>query len=249
MGLLKTISPTTTRKYVNVLGGILEMAKDYEAIQVNPATGIKLPGKTAPTRNRTPFSTEEVALILESAAGWFRNYLAVAFYTGARPGEILAIKPEDIDLKRRVIRIERNIRHGKVTTPKTAYSVRSVPILDPLLPYLRGQLMQAGEWLFESPRGGHYNGARKVMYHWQNLMERLGIEYRDLYTTRHTFITHMLMSGELSVLELAQIVGHKNAQQIMQSYARFINEQHLKISREIDPFNKKATDKVADTLG
>ncbi|WP_456432837.1 tyrosine-type recombinase/integrase [Nitratifractor sp.] len=230
------LSPKTVRRYINVLGAILDVAIDHEVIDRNPAAKIQLPANIEERRSREPFSKDEVDLLLERASGWFRNYLAVAFYTGARPGEILALRPEDVDLRRRTIRIERNIRQGEITTPKTRYSIRTVPIFDPLLPYLRGQLMHSGEWLFESPSGGHYYGSSKAHYHWKKLVEEVGIEWRDLYTTRHTFITHMLQSGTVSVLELAQIVGHKNAQQIMTHYARFINEQHLKIRRDIDPF-------------
>lgn len=240
--LRKGLSPKTVRRYINVLGAILEVAIDHEVIERNPASGIKLPAAEDERRSREPFSKAEVDFLLERSSGWFRNYLAVAFYTGARPGEILALKPEDIDLNQRTIRIERNIQHGKITTPKTRYSIRTIPIFDPLLPYLRGQLMNAGEWLFQSPSGGPYYGARKVLYHWDKLVEETKVRRRDLYTTRHTFITHMLQSGTVSILELAQIVGHKNAQQIMTHYARFINEQHLKIRRDIDPFGDYSGD-------
>jgi len=232
--LLHTLTPKTARKYLNVLMGILEAARDYEAISVNPATGIALP--THHEDERDPFSAAEVDLILSETDGWFRNYMAVAFYTGARPGEILALRVEDIDLKKRTIRIEKSVKNGKMTTPKTRYSIRTVPIFDALMPYLRGQLMHSSTWLFENADGNHYTGSRTPRHHWNKMMERLRLPYRDMYSTRHTFITHMLMGGQLSILEIAQIVGHKNATQIMQSYARFIADQHLRISRNLDPF-------------
>lgn len=232
--MLRSTSPKTTRKYLGVLAAILDVAIDYEAISTNPAKKIPLPAHEE--QERDPFSAEEVDMLLEAAEGWFRNYLAVAFYTGARPGEILAIKKEDIDLHNKTIRVERSLRNGRVTTPKTRFSVRTIPIFDSLMPFIRGQLLMATDWLFPNDSGSHFTGSRTPRHHWSKLIEKLGIPYRDMYSTRHTFITHMLMRGELSVLEIAQVVGHKNATQIMQHYARFINGQHLKIRRSIDPF-------------
>jgi len=239
---LRSASPKTTRKYLGVLGAILDVAIDYEAIETNPAKNIKLPEHKEEERN--PFSAEEVAMILDSARGWFRNYLAIAFYTGARPGEILAIRKEDVDLHNKTIKIEHSLRNGKVTTPKTRFSVRTVPIFDNLMPFVMGQLLLATNRLFPNDSGNHFTGSRTPRHHWSKLIKKLGIPYRDMYSTRHTFITHMLTQGELSILEIAQIVGHKNATQIMQHYARFIDGQHLKVKRSLNPFGD-----TGDTFG
>ena len=50
-----------------------------------------------------PFSQEEVKLLLNNAEGFFLNYLAIAFMTGMRPGEILALTINDIDLENKII--------------------------------------------------------------------------------------------------------------------------------------------------
>ena len=232
--LLRTLTPKTVRKYLNVLGAIFDEAIDYRLIDTNPAKAIRLPSHEE--QERDPFSAEEVDLILSRATGWFRNYLAVAFYTGARPGEILALRLSDIDLKARTIRIERSVKNGVMTSPKTKHSVRTIPIFDSLMPYLRGQMMFAKEWLFENEHGTHFTGSRTPRHHWTKLIKELGIPFRDMYSTRHTFITHILMTGELSILEIAKIVGHKNASMIIENYARFIDNHHLKIGRQLDPF-------------
>ena len=239
--LLRHNAPPTVRKYLNILQAILTLAIDYEVITANPAAGVKLP--THHKHQRDPFAPEDVERILSAATGWFRNYLAVAFYTGARPGEILAIRHSDIDLTRRTIRIERNIQHGQITTPKTRYSIRTIPLLDDLLPYLRGQMLSGGPWLFARDDGKHFTGSRTPRHNWNRLMHRLGIQDRDPYTTRHTFITNALRTGEWTIDEIAAIVGHKNTVQIRESYARFIPDQHLRVSRSASPY----TDNPADT--
>jgi integrase len=45
----------------------------------------------------------------------------------------------------------------------------------------------------------------------------------------------MLKSEKLSVLEIAQIVGHTNSKMIIENYARYIKGEHLKISSSFNP--------------
>ncbi len=61
-----------------------------------------------------------------------KDYLQVAFYTGARPGEILALKWSDLDFQNNTIHITRRIsQKGEITTPKTRSSKRKIEMLEP----------------------------------------------------------------------------------------------------------------------
>ncbi len=71
---------------------------------------------------------------------------------------------------------------------------------------------------------------------WKNLLRACKIADRRLYNTRHTFIVSMLKSNAVSVLELAQIVGHSSPEMIYKNYARYIKGEQLKINRSLDPF-------------
>lgn len=51
----------------------------------------------------TPLLPHEVKLILETAQGWFKNYLALGFMTGMRVGEIVALKWKNVNLEHREI--------------------------------------------------------------------------------------------------------------------------------------------------
>ena len=241
--LLRKLTPKTTRRYINVLAGILDVAIDHEIITQNPAKDISLPRHTE--KQKEPFSPAEVERLLNVMDGWFRNYLAIAFFTGMRPGEILALTPQDINLHRRIINVSKAVRYGKVSTPKTKYSIRQVPIFEPLIPYLEDQLDIVGKYLFETAKGKPFYGASKLHTHWKRALDAAGLPHHEFYTTRHTFITAMLKSGTISILELAQIVGHKNSTEIMQNYARFIDGEHLRIRRDLNPFAVNPADTKA----
>jgi len=71
---------------------------------------------------------------------------------------------------------------------------------------------------------------------WRRVIKETGIKYRKLYATRHTFITNMLNSGKFKIMNIAAIVGHASPQMIMQNYAGFVSESHLKIDTNLKLF-------------
>ncbi len=77
------------------------------------------------------------------------------------------------------------------------------------------------------------------------MLEQCDIPYRKLYATRHTFVVSMLKYSELSILEVAQIVGHTTTQMIVQHYGKFIKGEHLKVDRSLKLFTDKNADNKA----
>ena len=233
--LLKTVTPKTVRNYIGILRAILNIALDYEDITVNPADNIELP--THKKKEIEPFTPDEVSRLIDAADGWFKNFLAISFYTGIRTGEALALMQKDIDFESMQIRVERSVVRGKVGSPKTESGIRSVPIFAHVIPYIEDQMKRSKSlYLFPSSDGKCMYGADSLKRQWRKTCDAAGVEYRKVYSTRHTFITTMLKSGMVSVLELAQMVGHANSEPIIKNYARFIKGEHLKIDRGFDPF-------------
>lgn len=234
---LKVNSPRTVNGYLSILRGIFNTAIDTEAIKYNPIHDIPMPKHTKVEIQ--PFTSEEVSLLLSKANEWYRLFLAISFYTGMRTGEVLALRSEDIDFNESKISISRSITKGVISTPKTASSIREVPTFDDLLPYLEN--IKDGI-LFPKSNGEFYNtvgGSKKR--EWKTLLDDCNIEYRKLYATRHTFIVSMLKNSNLSILEVAQIVGHTSTQMIIQNYGKFIRGEHMKIDRKISLFTDNST--------
>jgi len=229
----------TAKYYLSVISAILKIAHRYGDIPSNPATLVET-GRHV-RKKIEPFTPEEAAALIDAADGWFKNYLAVAFYTGMRPGEILGLMHHDIDLNKMLIRVERACNRGEITTPKTEGSVRSVPVFSALLPFLKRQMADSASslYLFPSQDGGAMYGASSLRKQWSNVIEETGVQYRKIYATRHTFITSMLKTGEVSVVELAQMVGHSTTEMIVKNYARFVTDEHMRIGRSIDPFKER----------
>ena len=240
-------SPRTAKWFLGVLKAIFKVAMRHEHINKNPCDIVELPKHTP--KEIEPFTSEEAAKIIESSSGWLKNYLAVSFYTGMRPGEIFGLMKSDIDLSAMTIQVQRAVKGGRIMTPKTKNSVRTVVILDALIPYIEKQIesSKSSLYLFPGKDGGPMYGSSIIKRKWRVLLESCGIEYRKPYATRHTFITTMLKSGKVTLMELAQTVGHKNTEMIVKNYARFIKGEHLKIDKSFDPFVANQPTPVAKT--
>lgn len=52
-------------------------------------------------------------------------------------------------------------------------------------------------------------------------------------------------TSSLSILEIAQIVGHTTTQMIVQNYGKYIKGEHLRIDRNLKLFTDKSTDRLA----
>jgi len=243
---LLEITPKRMKWILNILGAILDIGVDYEHISTNPARNIKLP-KHQPVRIMQPFTKEEVNLLLSNTDGWFKNFLAVCFYTGMRHGEILALTWNDVDFENMIININKAKRHGKLTTPKTENSIRIIPIFEPLIPCLRDQQRLAFKAkslnVFFNPRTKkEFFGIKTIHPIWYRLLDKVEIEKRPIYNTRHTFAINTIQAG-VNIAYVSRILGHKNIQETLQTYAKLLPKEHLKLDRHIDPF----TDNITDT--
>jgi integrase len=69
------------------------------------------------------FELEEAARLINAAAGQDRAIITVLIFCGLRPNEALALRWQDMDFDRRILKIRRTIRRlGGIGLPKTASS-------------------------------------------------------------------------------------------------------------------------------
>ncbi len=118
---------------------IMKVAVESDLIMRNPFTGVVVPFKE-PTA-RQPLSEEQIALVRDNWRGHrFGHVAMIMLYAGLRRGECLALTWEDIDLDKRVIRVNKSLEyfqnHNRIKAPKTKSGIREVPIPDILMAVL-----------------------------------------------------------------------------------------------------------------
>lgn len=235
----KTLAPNTIKRVVLCWSRACAQAIEKGGIDKNPFQGVKRP-KIASSKI-DPFAKEEIETMLSKATGRLEDYLAFAFYTGARCCEILALKWDDIDLDSMTISISKSLVDGLVKNQTKTGEDRTIPIFEPLLPYIKELARQRdSDWVF-SERGDHLLGSTSLFGNdkWRKFLASCGVPYRSARHTRHTFATHMVeraARGEIPLKWVSQILGHANLDMTIKVYARFIKNEHLKIDRGLNIF-------------
>lgn len=215
--------------YLGAIRGILNIALDDEAINQNVCIGIKIGDDNIKEKDVAIFSKEEVKILLDKSSGLLKSFLAIAFFTGMRAGEIIGLKQEDIT--ENYINVKRSVSKGRITTPKTKTSTRKVPILSELRPYLK-ELKNAKSFYLLQYEGKNIRDISYFKREWHRLINDCAIKYRAIKNTRHTFATMMLNSGKFKIMDIARILGHNSPRMILTVYSGFIDAEIPKIDED-----------------
>src|SRR5574343_138627 len=210
----------------------LQDAVHDELIDSNPLFGWSWKRREAPKEQYDidPFTADEQASILNCIPeGHGRNLIKVAFWTGMRTSELVALRWSDIDQHRGVIKVTRARTQAAKTaeTTKTRSGTREVKLLAPALSALEDQKkltflrQDQDQTIFLNPRTNEpWTGdqaIRKTL--WEHALKRAGVRYRRPYQTRHTYASMMLTAGESPMWVAAQL-GHADWGMIRRIYGR-----------------------------
>lgn len=154
--------------------------------------------------------------------------ILVCLFTGLRIGEICALRWEDVSLQNQTIYIHQTLQRIQtpldnksktqiiITTPKSACSIRIIPLPDEICKILieyqkssEGYLLTNDEYKFIEPRTmqNKFKKALKIT----NIMDT------NFHTLRHTFATRCIELG-FDVKSLSEILGHASVNITMNRY-------------------------------
>jgi len=192
---LKEIKPSSANREAALLRKMLNLAVQWNLLEDNPLMKLDM-FPESPSRNPTITSDDETKL-LTACQPWLRRLVEAALLTGARQGELLALRWKHIDFEGRQIII--------------ADSKTGLPRQVPLHPHLASTL---------SDRKGEPNdhvftlsGGKPIHQHtcsqaFRRLRKKLNLDitFHDL---RHFAITRMLAGGA-GAMQVSTVVGHKS---------------------------------------
>ncbi len=174
-----------------------------------------------------PFNLNEIKTILDNADGWFKNFLGIAFFTGARTGEILALEWSDIDFENHTISITKTRTQGLTKIPKTKSSIRKIDILPQCEIFLRRQKRITGKnknVFTKKHNRDKLHGSTVLIVFWKELLEKCLLKYRNIYQTRHSFASNMISNGE-EIFWVSQMLGHKSMSLTLDKYSKYIKDK------------------------
>jgi len=269
------LSRSTIRNIIGVMRAIYNQAIDDEDLIFNPAGNI---GKLNKKRNReaqqgnakeikklNTLNKKEIALFLEETRKKMPHYFPLflcAFRTGLREGELIALKPMDIDFNGRFLEVCRTYYRGRIGMPKdnearkVDISLQLTNVMDELVAQKKAEALKRemekppGErrkteevicevmesWLFTTPEGAQLNPdnmRKRVFYRLLDLAELRRVRFHD---ARHTFATLLIEQGE-SLAYVRDQLGHSSIQITVDTYG------HL-----VPGGNKQAVDQLDDEV-
>jgi integrase len=137
------LDASTIRNVLMPLRVIFRRALEDGLVAVNPTERLRLPAVRG-RRDRIA-SPSEAATLIAAAPERDRALWATALYAGLRRGELMALRWEDVDLTKGVIRVERSwdLKAGPVDT-KSRAGRRGVPIPVVLRDHLIEEKLRSG---------------------------------------------------------------------------------------------------------
>lgn len=170
-----------------------------------------------------PFSLDEAQVLIKNASGELKSYLIIAFFTGARTGELFGLKFSDIDFEKSEIHIKRTKHNGgRVDESVKTGTGRVIDMLDivkneflTMLKTEHGQRPSGDDFVFAK---------RSEVLHkeFKALCERVGVKAQRLYNTRHSFASIMLSRGEEPMWVGVRMLGHATLSTTYKYYAKYL---------------------------
>lgn len=180
----------------------------FDVTLERPEMMAKMQSVRVPHKLPVVLSREEVAQLL-GAVGHIKHQtaLSVAYGTGLRVGEVVALKVSDIDSQRMTLRVEQ----GKGR--KDRYAMLSPVLLERLrvwwrVAHAQGK-MPCGGWLFPGLNPMEPLSTRQLNRAIHDAADLVKIDKRvSMHSLRHAFATHLL-EQKVDIRVIQVLLGHK----------------------------------------
>ncbi len=228
------LSSKTIKNYINLISSILEKAIEWGYTNTNVANNVTIPKNyNKQKKEQEIYNNEEIKLLfkaLENEEEPFKTMVSISFYTGARRGEVLALRWKDIDFDNNIINIVQNkIRKVDGTMIKETKNKRSRNFVAPqiLMTKIKDiyKNQDENDLLFD-----YYPATYTRM--WQKFIKKHNLKYITLHDLRHTNGS-ILASKGVDIVTIAKRLGHLPAT-ASAYYLHAVSEEDKRASEKLD---------------
>jgi integrase/recombinase XerD len=203
---------------------------------------IEYSGGTRARKLPEVLTQEEIWDTIEAPKNFKHRLILMTTYSaGLRASEVTALKPEHIDSKRMLIKVE----DGKGR--KDRYTILSTRLLRELRHYYK--TFQPKTYLFPST----YKGKSRLSYQsiykiYENARKKAGVKKgAGIHTLRHSFATHLLEAG-YDIRRIQVLMGHQRLSTTM-IYLHVSRKTLSQIPSPLDLFDPDSAQKEDSTDG
>jgi integrase len=232
----KGLKPRTINKVINRTKTILNDAVRWEYLNKSPLHSFKeLKVQDQPMRFLNEIEINQ--LLIASRGTTSHPIIVTALNGGLRLGEILALKPDRVNLNSGHFYVSRTLtRHGIQEQTKT-HKARAIPMNDTLKALFTDlfRSQRSPEWMFTKENGKPFDINHYSQREFKKLLKKANLDtsirFHDL---RHTYSSHFVMNGG-SIFDLQKILGHKDIKHT-QIYSH-LSQDYLKNAVQIINFD------------
>lgn len=225
---------TRARVYtLQTINQILNKAVENDLINKNVALGIKKPHYKAKEKQVIPQSVIDKLSTIEDDDCFMFEFL---IYTGLRRGELVPLTIDDVDLKNKLIKINKAVyfEHNKPKLKGTKTNEnRNIPIFDIIYDKLSALVLKRENYLFTSS-----TGTIMTEQSMRRKLEKVNklVDYNFTYhQCRHTFVT-LMYNAEIDVKQAQRWSGHKDIGVLLNIYTHLDEKNNQK---SIEKMNQK----------
>ena len=205
---LHEVKPATVNRELACLRHMLNKAIEWGYLMDNPMKNVA-PMKTEPERVRY-LELDEIQGLLAVCTEHLRPIVLCALHTGMRKGEILNLKWSDIDLDQKTLTLEKTKTNRRRTIPLSGILLQEVK-----------RLPKRSKYVFPNQNGNPFTDIKRSFH---TALKRACIENFRFHDLRHTFASHLVMSGH-NIRVVQQLLGHAD----IKTTTRYshLSKQHL----------------------
>ena len=224
----KGLSAKTVTDVLSVIRNILKFAIKKGMYVPCDGSAIQIKQAAKPMRVLSKAEQDKLCRYLLAEPEPCNVGVLVCLFTGLRVGEICALRWEDISFSDQTIFVHHTLQRVQdksgnktktkivVTTPKSACSIRTIPIPDELSVILASyQKASIGYLLTNDNR--RFVEPRTMQNRFKMALKASGVESANFHAIRHTFATRCIELG-FDVKSLSEILGHATVNITMNRY-------------------------------
>lgn len=221
--------PTTAKKTLQLIKRILNDAVDNDIVMKNVAQNIKSPKIIK--KERFPVTLEEDKLIIQSKSKYAPFFILMR-YTGMRKEEIVPLTVDDIDLKNRIISINKaaTFVHNQPVVKKTKNKKsRTVPILDIVYDIVVDLVKNSNNGLlFRKESDQKMLTDSAIKRHLESFLYDINKDRENTikftcHQLRHSYCTMLYYAG-VKIKKAQELMGHSSADMVYNIYTH-LDEQ------------------------
>lgn len=221
------LSKAYMRDIMNYMRCIFDAAREDGIIESNPMDSRFITNPCKRETERQALSEADKADIIRQIPALEnrvdRIFMGFLMFTCMRPGEIFALKWEDVDFDKDIIHVVRGSSFDKnriiIGDTKTFAGVRDLPLHQPLKAILAP--FQSGGYIIARDKKKHAGepyteqAAKRA---WERIKRTIDIHGMTPYVGRHTYLTELVSDEEVDLKTAMTIAGHADERMLMRKY-------------------------------